>query len=170
MAASSAIEAHSFYRTHPLAEESHTLWVYLPYLELDGNSEIPTCVLQGRCSASELIQHIKLWLMQGLGHPVLTHSDNVQARFLLQNSEEIVHMHDLITPYVAQMERFELPATCSQSMPSTADLHLDIMRVFFQLSPSCPVDISQPLTKLHNSPMAARIVASILRQTVLLLT
>ena len=70
--------------------------------------------------------------MQGLGHPVLTHSDNVQARFLLQNSEEIVHMHDLITPYVAQMERFELTATCSQSMPSTADLHLDIMRVFFQ--------------------------------------
>ena len=40
--------------------------------------------------------------MQGLGHPVLTHSDNVQARFLLQNSEEIVRMHDLITPCVAE--------------------------------------------------------------------
>lgn len=139
-------------------------------MELGRNYDILTWCLQGTRSASELTQHIKLWLMQGLGHPVLTHSDTVQARFLLQNSKEIVHMHDLITPCVAQMERFELPATCSQSMPSTADLHLDIMRVFFQLSPICPVDISQPLTKLHNSPMTARIVASTLRQTILLLT
>ena len=139
-------------------------------VEAQENYDISALRLTAARSASELIQHIKLWLMQGLGHPVLTHSDNVQARFLLQNSEEIVRTHDLITPCVAQMERFELPATCSQSMPSTADLHLDIMRVFFQLSPSCPVDISQPLTKLHNSPMTARIVASTLRQTVLLLT
>ena len=68
--------------------------------------------------------------MQGLGYPVLTHSEIVQVRSLLQSSEEAMHMHDLITPYVAQMERFELPATCSQSMPSTADLHLDIIEGF----------------------------------------
>ena len=97
------------------------------YMELGRNYDILTWRLQGARSASELTQHIKLWLMQGLGHPVLTHSDNAQARFLLQNSEEIVRMHDLITPYVVQMERFELPATCSQSMPSTADLHLDML-------------------------------------------
>ena len=96
-------------------------------MELGRNYDILTWRLQGARSASELTQHIKLWLMQGLGHPVLTHSDNVQARFLLQNSEEIVRMHDLITPYMVQMERFELPATCSQSMPSTADLHLDML-------------------------------------------
>ena len=99
-------------------------------MELGRNYDILTWCLQGTRSASELTQRIKLWLMRGLGHPVLTHSDNVQARFLLQNSEEIVRMHDLITPCVVQMEIFELPATCSQSMPSTADLHLDIIEGF----------------------------------------
>ena len=32
-------------------------WVQL-HMELDGNSEIPTCALQVRRSAAELIQHI----------------------------------------------------------------------------------------------------------------
>ena len=69
---------------------------------------------------------------------------NRTGTFSVAKFRKTMHMHDLITPYVVQMEGFEPPATCSQSMPSTADLHLDIMRVFFRLSPSCPVDISQP--------------------------
>ena len=80
-------------------------------MELGRNYDILTWRLQGACSASELTQHIKLWLMRGLGHPVLTHSDNVQARFLLQNSEEVVRMHDLITPYVVGKAALEAAVT-----------------------------------------------------------
>ena len=110
MAVSTVIETDSF-QNSSLSRRDPKPFGITDHMELGRNYDILTWRLQGARSASELTQHIKLWLMQGLGHPVLTHSDNVQARFLLQNSEEIVRMHDLITPYVVGKAALEAAVT-----------------------------------------------------------